>query len=83
MLRRQLLVNPLHLVRQVFERIELFTIGRGYAFPSSLGATQLFDLAHCAMHRSKLALQLRQQIQLERNESFRFPLNKTPHIIRV
>ena len=56
MLRCQLSVNRLHLVRQVFERIEFFTIGDSWPFPPSLRAAQLFDLAHRAMHCSKLAL---------------------------
>jgi hypothetical protein len=83
MLRRQLLVDRLHLVRQVLERVKFLTIGGCSAFPPSLRASQFLDLAHCAMHRSKLALQLRQQIQLKRDEDFCFSLDKAPNTSRI
>jgi hypothetical protein len=83
MLRGQLLVNRLHFVRQVVERIKFFTVRNRHAFPPSLCAPEFFNLAHGAMHRSKLALQLREQIQLEGDESFCFPLDKTPYTSRI
>ena len=69
MLRLQLGVNRGQFAGEVLERVVSFPVGQGHTpRTAALCTAQLLDPAHGAMDRPKLTLELRDQVELMRDE---------------